>query len=338
MIGAFWLSYLILLLEVTLFGGKSMFKYKILKALEVAASKIAPLESEEDNTLFYFYQPDRQFFKHLNNQYQQDLSSLFYDKKEANYFFNKGENGNGYITLLLLYPREREEAEFEHMVDSLLILKLEHSVMIITEDKEDFILEFLKDCQKELKTEEILVDLINAALAKMTEDAQKIRDEIIKLETSINDNGPTRSLFSQLLQLKKYLISLSLTYDSDDKIIEFFKREKNTLNLDENGHSGIIKLEENLDSLKKLTQAYNKYLASLDTMVNNLSSFRLNTIMKTLTEISIVLTIPTMIYGFWGINLKLPFEEFSFGFLLVLAISLALSGGVWYWLRKIKLL
>ena len=51
-----------------------MFKYKILKALEVAASKIAPLESEEDNTLFYFYQPDRQFFKHLNNQYQQDLS------------------------------------------------------------------------------------------------------------------------------------------------------------------------------------------------------------------------------------------------------------------------
>ena len=302
-----------------------MFKYKVLKAFEVAASKIIPLDSEEENTIFYFYQPDRQFFKHLNNHYQQNLSSLYYDKKEANYFFNKGENEKGYITLLLLYPREREEAEFEHMVDSLLILQREHSVIIITEDKEDFVLE-------------LLVNFINAALAKMTEDAQKIRDEIIKLETSINENGPTRSLFTQVLQLKKYLISLSLTYDSDDKIIEFFKREKKTLNLDENGHSGIIKLEENLDSLKKLTQAYNKYLASLDTMVNNLSSFRLNTIMKTLTEISIVLTIPTMIYGFWGINLKLPFEEFSFGFLLVLAISLALSGAVWYWMRKIKLL
>ncbi|MFK4964542.1 magnesium transporter CorA family protein [Lactococcus garvieae] len=315
-----------------------MFKYKVLKAYEAAASKIVPLGSEEENTIFYFYQPDRQFFKLLNNQFQQNLSSLYYDKKEANYFFNKGENENGSITLLLLYPREREEAEFKHMVDSLLILQHENSVIIITEDKEDFVLEFLKDCQKEFKNEEILVNLINAALAKMTEDAQKIRDEIIKLETSINENGPTRSLFTQLLQLKKYLISLSLTYDSDDKIIEFFKREKNALNLDENGHSGIIKLEENLDSLKKLTQAYNKYLASLDTMVNNLSAFRLNTIMKTLTEISIVLTIPTMIYGFWGINLKLPFEEFSFGFLLVLAISLALSGAVWYWMRKIKLL
>ncbi|WP_416037354.1 hypothetical protein ACL43R_06350 [Lactococcus formosensis] len=82
------------------------------------------------------------------------------------------------------------------MVDSLLILKREHSVIIITEDKEDFVLEFLKDCQKELKTEEILISLINAALAKMTEDAQKIRDKIVKLETSINENGPTRLLFS----------------------------------------------------------------------------------------------------------------------------------------------
>ncbi|BAK58723.1 CorA family divalent cation transporter [Lactococcus garvieae] len=203
-----------------------MFKYKVLKGFEVAASKIIPLDSEEENTLFYFYQPDRQFFKLLNNHYQQNLSSLYYDKKEANYFFNKGENEKGYIILLLLYPREREEAEFEHMVDSLLILQREHSVIIITEDKEDFVLEFLKDCQKELKNEEILVNFINAALAKMTEDAQKIRDEIIKLETSINENGPTRSLFTQVLQLKKYLISLSLTYDSDDKIIEFFKREK----------------------------------------------------------------------------------------------------------------
>ena len=58
-----------------------MFKYKILKALEVDASKIAPLESEEDNTLFYFYQPDRQFFKHLNNQYQQNFFFVFMIKK-----------------------------------------------------------------------------------------------------------------------------------------------------------------------------------------------------------------------------------------------------------------
>lgn len=67
-----------------------MFKYKVLKGFEVAASKIIPLDSEEENTLFYFYQPDRQFFKLLNNHYQQNLSSLYYDKKKLTISLIKG--------------------------------------------------------------------------------------------------------------------------------------------------------------------------------------------------------------------------------------------------------
>ncbi len=316
-----------------------MFKFKELKASEIVNSSAISLNKTKDNTLLYFYQPDSQFFDYLNSPFQQDFSSLYYDKKEANYFLSKTNRETECLTLLLLYPREKYEAKFDRMVDALLIIKYENLVMLITEEKETFLSDFLKDfSNKDLASEEIIVELINAALTNMTDDAQKIRNEITKLEMSINENGPSRSVFTELLQLKKYLISLSLTYDSDDKIIEFFKREKNTLNLDKEGYTGIIKLEENLDSLKKLTQAYNKYLASLDTMINNLSSFRLNTIMKTLTEISIVLTIPTMIYGFWGINLKLPFEELSFGFLLVFGISLLISGSVWYWLKKLKFL
>ena len=75
---------------------------------------------------------------------------MFYDKKRLTISLIRREWKWIYHFTSSLSKRE-EEAEFEHMVDSLLILKLEHSVMIITEDKEDFILEFLKDCQKELK-------------------------------------------------------------------------------------------------------------------------------------------------------------------------------------------
>ena len=50
-------------------------------------------------------------------------------------------------------------------------------------------------------------------------------------------------------------------------------------------------LEERMDTLKSLVRAYNKYLSSLDTIINNNSSFQLNNIMKTLTELTVVLTI-----------------------------------------------
>lgn len=95
-------------------------------------------------------------------------------------------------------------------------------------------------------------------------------------------------------------------------------------------------MEEKLDTLTKLVDSYDKYLDGLDTMINSLSSFRLNAIMKTLTEISIIFTVPTMVYGFWGINLKLPFEEYSFGFILVILVSILFSGIIWYWIRKIR--
>lgn len=316
-----------------------MFQFKEFMARGLDRATIESLRDSETSTIVYFYNPDATFFEHLEGLYQQDFSTLLYKEKEAQYKISKTNSGDKYVTLLLLYPKERNEEKIERMVDSLIVLNFEGLIIIITEDKEAFISEFLrKFTDKEMNSGESLVGILNAALGKMTNDAREIRDEITSLEASINHSGPSRSVFNDLLQLKKHLITLVLTYDSDDKLIEFFKREKDLLNLKTKGENGLIQLEENLDSLKKLADAYHKYLSGLDTMVNNLSSFRLNAIMKTLTEISIILTIPTMVYGFWGINLKLPFEEFPFGFLLVIGISLAISGAVWYWIKKMKFL
>ncbi len=316
-----------------------MFRFNEFKASGLSNPRLEPLKGDDTYTIVYFYQPDEQFFKDLNNQYQQDFSSLFFEETDAQYSVGTSINDYEYISLLLLYPKEKNETKLERMVESLLILRCENLVIVITEEKEAFVSEFLKKCSNvEATPEESMVGIVSSCLEKMAEDAHRIRDEIDALERSINENGPTHSVFNNLLQLKKYLITLSLTYDSDDKIIEFFKREKNFLNIKSKGSNSIIQLEEELDSLKKLTHSYNQYLASLDGMINNLGSFRLNTIMKTLTEISIVLTIPAMTYGFWGINVKLPFEESPIGFLFVFGISLLVSGGAWYWIRKMKFL
>ncbi|MCH5355592.1 CorA family divalent cation transporter [Lactococcus lactis] len=60
-----------------------------------------------------------------------------------------------------------------------------------------------------------------------------------------------------------------------------------------------------------------------------------NNIMKILTELTIVLTIPTITYGFWG-NLKLPFQVVHYRSLFVVVVSLLISVLVWYWLKKKK--
>jgi len=275
----------------------------------------------------------------LRQLYKIDIQSLFYDEKEAKYQVKNKSGAENIVTLLLLYPKARTEEHIERMVNALIILKFQNTTFIITEEKEEFILHFLENHENQEMTDgEGLVGLVNAALEKMSDDARKIRDEITAIETSISTSGPIRPIFNDLLQLKKHLITLTLTYDSDDKLIEFFKREKDLLHLETKGENGTIQLEESLDTLKKLVKSYDSYLGHLDVMITNLSSFQLNAIMKTLTEISIVLTIPTIIYGFWGVKVKLPFEGMAFGFLLVLAVSLIISGVVWFWMRRMKFL
>ena len=58
--------------------------------------------------------------------------------------------------------------------------------------------------------------------------------------------------------------------------------------------------------MDRIILGYSQYLDYLENMINNMISYQLNMIMKTLTEISIVLTIPAIIFGFWGINVPCP--------------------------------
>ncbi|MBE4710528.1 UNVERIFIED_CONTAM: hypothetical protein DV033_07925 [Limosilactobacillus fermentum] len=83
------------------------------------------------------------------------------------------------------------------------------------------------------------------------------------------------------------------------------------------------------DTMDRIILGYSQYLDDLEDMINNMISYQLNMIMKTLTEISIVLTIPTIIFGFWGINVDDPFEKSSYGVFAVLIISVILSLICW---------
>jgi magnesium transporter len=47
--------------------------------------------------------------------------------------------------------------------------------------------------------------------------------------------------------------------------------------------------------------------------------------MKFLTAITVVLSVPTMISSFYGMNVPLPFQENTFGFIYMIIISVVLT-------------
>ena len=69
-------------------------------------------------------------------------------------------------------------------------------------------------------------------------------------------------------------------------------------------------------------------------IINN----NLNMVMKLLTSITIVMAIPTIIGSFFGMNVRLPWGDFNYGFISIIGITAIISGIVLFILARKNLL
>ena len=87
--------------------------------------------------------------------------------------------------------------------------------------------------------------------------------------------------------------------------------------------------------LVEMTQVSSQILQQLSGTYNNILNNNLNDTMKILTALSILLTVPTIITGFFGMNMPLPLENNPIGWLVTIAISIILWFGLSYILRRL---
>lgn len=303
-------------------------------------SNLKELNCSNSNSLHsvvYLFSPKNKIYDFFKEEYQLDLENLLYEEEEVIHEISDTKTGKEELKILFILPHQNLKNDLNRKIKALVILKLEEKLIIVTSEKEDFISDFFKNTGENVERSEVnFIQLLNVSIQKVIKDVKEKREEISLLETQIQSSGPSATIFDEILRLKKYLILLDFIIDSDRKILSFIKREQMENIKEIHMQTEVTLLEERMDTLESLVRAYNKYLSSLDTIINNNSSFQLNNIMKTLTELTVVLTIPTITYGFWGINLKLPFQGVPYGSLLVIVISLLISLLVWYWLKKKK--
>lgn len=303
-------------------------------------SNLKELNCSNSNSLHsvvYLFSPKNKIYDFFKEEYQLDLENLLYEEEEVIHEISDTKTGKEELKILFILPHQNLKNDLNRKIKALVILKLEEKLIIVTSEKEDFISDFFKNTGENVERSEVnFIQLLNVSIQKVIKDVKEKREEISLLETQIQSSGPSATIFDEILRLKKYLILLDFIIASDRKILSFIKREQMENIKEIHMQTEVTLLEERMDTLESLVRAYNKYLSSLDTIINNNSSFQLNNIMKTLTELTVVLTIPTITYGFWGINLKLPFQGVPYGSLLVIVISLLISLLVWYWLKKKK--
>ena len=141
------------------------------------------------------------------------------------------------------------------------------------------------------------------------------------------------------------LIGLSRLQDSLTYFITSIRGNENLLSklkfklqVDELDADLIEDVNIEMTQARETTSIYSDILESTMDTYSSIINNNMNTTMRTLTSISIVMMLPTLISSFFGMNLVNGMEESPYGFALALIISFVVSGLTWGFLRYKRLL
>ncbi|MDI6614965.1 magnesium transporter CorA family protein [Leuconostoc suionicum] len=303
------------------------------------------VSSESDiknSSVVYVYGDEREYIESFEHKYDLKIGNILTFDDQVAYDTMIDQNDEKSLLVSFLFPKIHEGGHLDNLTTSVVFLVFKNKLIIFTNQKLNSISELLSNMVlRDINnfTEEVLLKIMQKDFYAMLNDLRGIKEKIDDLDSKISTSGPLRPTFGDLLTLQKYMIALSSTYKANHKTLDFIKKNFTTIDdIDFSTKKIIDDLYDTSDTMDRIILGYSQYLDNLENMINNMISYQLNMIMKTLTEISIVLTIPAIIFGFWGINVHVPFEKSSYGVFAVLIISAILSLICWFWMRRKKYL
>lgn len=292
----------------------------------------------KNSSVVYVYGDEREYIESYEHKYDFKIGNILTFDDQVAYDTMIDQNDEKSLLVSFLFPEVHEGGHLDNLTTSVVFLVFKNKLIIFTKQKLKFIPELLSNMVlRDVNhfVEEVLLKIMQKDFYVMLNDLRGVKEKIDDLDSEISTSGRLRPTFGDLLTLQKHMIALSTTYKTNHKALDFIKKNFTTIDdIDFSTKKIIDELYDTSDTMDRIILGYSQYLANLDNMINNMISYQLNMIMKTLTEISIVLTIPTIIFGFWGINVHVPFEKSSYGLLAVLIISAILSLICWLLMRR----
>lgn len=159
----------------------------------------------------------------------------------------------------------------------------------------------------------------------------------INKETEIAENVLKNSMKNKellkLLSLEKSLVYFTTSLKANEvvmektlrgKIIKLYEEDEDIL------EDAIIENKQAIEMSKIYSDILNGTMDAYASIISN----NLNGVMKFLTSITIVLSIPTMVASFWGMNVKVPMQDNVFGFLIITSVSILVAIIAMIWLKK----
>ncbi len=234
------------------------------------------------------------------------------------------DNDSGAVLIVLDVPCYDNEANI-YITNPLIIVYNDDYYVTINRYKTTLIQSFLSKTRSfnPAKHVRLTLMLIYQLSREFISDLKKV-DEKNKVIVSEMKNTLKNKAIFDLVEISKTFVYFSTALTANKAVLskllksQAYKKYEEDFDLMED-------TEVELNQAIEMCTIYREILSSNLDSLSNVISNNLNTVMKALTIITIVIAVPTLITSIYGMNVDLPFQHDQNGFIIVISICVVLS-------------
>ena len=301
----------------------------MIKSYELSDDKTL-VKSDQMKNFTEILAPDRKEIGEVSEYFDfpfDFIGGILDDNENAR--FETDENDNNLI--LLQYPAQTQYGEIGTFPYSLVWTKDEAVILALNHDLTKNMI-FRREYDPKRYKHQLIFQVMYQMNKTFLDYLNDFKHQRRELEKSIK-NSTRNDQIVEMINIQSSLIYFEDALENNkevlQKFIDYLRDE------DEDGFADRI-----YDVFVEIDQAYSetriqlKILENLRDLFSNIVSNNLNNVMKIMTSITFVLGIPTLITGFYGMNVPIPAQNIHWIVWGIILLMIALCGLVIHLLRR----
>lgn len=297
----------------------------MIEIYKTVGEELTKLEAIENNVWINLTNPTQQEVEQISKELDIDIDYLkaALDEEERSHI----ETDNGQTLLVVDIPySEIDEESLIYQTIPLGIITLKDAIVTVCLKDNLVVRDFAEKRVKTFytyKKTRFILQLLYKNSEKYLMYLRQIDKRSSIVEKELHKAMKNQELI-QLLELEKSLVYFSTSLKSNEVVLERLMRLEEIKKYPEDTDLLEDVIVENKQAME-MAKIYSDILSGTMDAFASIISNNQNNVMKFLASITIVMSIPTMIASFYGMNVKIPFEDNPYAFILIFGVTIIAS-------------
>lgn len=300
------------------------------------ADKLIELSEPQDGCWIHMIAPTQEEMNALNELYDVPIhfmQAALDEEESARIDYEDG------CTLLVVDTPIVEAENRAYMYSTLPLGILLAAKVIITISTRELpvFTEFIEQRVRNFSTAKrtrFILQILSRITGKFLAYLKQVDKASMRVENALFQSMKNKELI-QMLMLEKSLVFFSTSLKGNELVLERMMRQEHIEKYPDDTDLLEDVIIENKQAME-MCGIYRDILSGTMDAFASVISNNLNIVMKVLTSLTLVLSIPTLVSSLWGMNVNVPFMDTTHGFYIVMGFSvcLAVLSAIILWRKK----